>query len=53
MDGKKIINLVIALLLGFMLTACAGYSGYYGDYGHRDRPWWEHRDVGGERDTSK
>ena len=37
MDKKKIILWGIMLLIGFMLTGCAGY---YGGYGYYDSPYY-------------
>jgi hypothetical protein len=38
MNKKKIIFWGITLLIGLMLTGCAGY---YGDYGYREYPRYD------------
>lgn len=38
MNKKKIFILGIVLLIGLMLTGCAGY---YGGYGYREYPYYD------------
>jgi hypothetical protein len=39
MSKKKIFSLGIVLLIGLMLTSCAGY---YGGYGYHDYPYYDY-----------
>jgi len=39
MNKKKIIFLGIVMLIGLILTGCAGY---YGGYGYYDFPYYDH-----------
>ena len=43
MNKKKIISWGIVLLIGLMLTGCAGY---YGGYGYYDYPYYGYYDYG-------